>query len=136
MRIGARIIADGKSAVLQLAREIALTHHERWDGAGYPSGLAGEAIPLSGRIVAVADVFDALTHERPYKEAWRLEDAVDEIARLAGHHFDPDVFAALDHARLLEPVGRYELELPPPPLRATADGDGTRLEPELAAVTG
>ena len=64
--VGASILADGKFAVLQLAREIALTHHERWDGAGYPSGLAGEAIPLAGRIVAVADVFDALTHDRPY----------------------------------------------------------------------
>lgn len=126
--IGARILADGKFAVLQLAREIALTHHEHWDGSGYPSGLAREAISLGGRIVAVADVFDALTHDRPYKEAWPLEDAVAEVERLAGCQFDPDVveaFAALDHAWLLAPVEQYDLELPAPPLRATTEGNGT-----------
>lgn len=138
--IGARILTGGKFAVLQLAREIALTHHERWDGTGYSSGLSREAIPLSGRIVAVADVFDALTHDRPYKEAWPLEDAVTEIERLAGRHFDPEVvkaFAALDHVRLLESVELYDPELPAPPLTAATEGNGTgMMAAELAATIG
>jgi putative two-component system response regulator len=107
--VGARILAGSSSQVLQLAEEVALTHHERWDGTGYPRGLAGEDIPLSGRLVAVADVFDALTHTRPYKEAWPLYDAVAEIADLAGRHLDPDlaaVFAELDHPSLLAPIAR------------------------------
>ena len=123
VRIGASILAEGKFAVLQLAREIALTHHERWDGSGYLHGLAGEDIPLAGRIVAVADVFDALTHDRPYKDAWPLDLAVEEIARLAGHNFDPrvvDAFLATDQARLLEPVEDYDLDLVPPLYAATA----------------
>jgi putative two-component system response regulator len=77
-----------------MATVIAESHHERWDGGGYPCGLAGKAIPLVGRIVAVADAFDALTHERPYKSAWPVEDAVDEIRRGAGSHFDPSVVSA------------------------------------------
>lgn len=107
VEIGAKILADGKFPILRLARVVALTHHERWDGTGYPYRLAGEAIPLAGRITAVADVLDALTHERPYKSAWSLPDAVAEIERLAGEHFDPDVvaaFLALDHRLLLEPL--------------------------------
>lgn len=92
--IGAAILAGSDSPVLNLAQEIALSHHERWDGAGYPFGLAGAAIPISARIVALADVFDALTHERPYKHAWPLNEALDEIRRLAGEHFDPEVVAA------------------------------------------
>ncbi len=75
--------------MLQLAREIALAHHEKWDGSGYPRGLAGEAIPLSARIVAIADVFDALTTRRPYKEPWPVQAALDHIAAQAGQHFDP-----------------------------------------------
>jgi putative two-component system response regulator len=78
-----------------MAEEIAYTHHERWDGSGYPLGLAGEAIALAGRIVAVADTFDALTHERPYKHAWPIADALAEIARQSGEKFDPSVVAAL-----------------------------------------
>jgi putative two-component system response regulator len=89
--IGAEILGDGDSDLLRLAREIALTHHEKWDGSGYPHGLAGGAIPLSGRIVAVADVFDALTSERPYKRAWSVEDAVAFMREQAGTHFDPDL---------------------------------------------
>ena len=73
----------------QLPREIALAHHEKWDGSGYPRGLAGEAIPLSARIVAIADVFDALTSERPYKKAWPTEQACALIQSEAGQHFDP-----------------------------------------------
>jgi putative two-component system response regulator len=90
--------------VLRLAEEIALSHHERWDGTGYPRGLAGEEIPMSGRIVAVADVFDALTHARPYKEPWPLERAVEEILSQSGRQFDARVveaFARLDHRSLL-----------------------------------
>ena len=89
--IGGTILGDSKFALLQMAREIALSHHERWDGTGYPQGLKGAAIPLSGRIVAIADVFDALTHDRPYKKAWTLEEAAAEITMLSGRQFDPDL---------------------------------------------
>lgn len=127
--IGAKILANGKFTVLRLAQEIALTHHERWDGNGYQRGLRGEAIPLPGRIVAVADVFDALTHDRPYKQAWPLDEAVAEITGLAGAQFDPRVveaFADLDHHRLLEPVEEFDLELPALPLGAPVQGNGLR----------
>lgn len=86
---GANIIGDHPSEILQMAKEIALSHHEKWDGSGYPNNLKEEAIPLSGRIVAIADVFDALTTERPYKKAWSVDDALDLIKRDAGKHFDP-----------------------------------------------
>jgi putative two-component system response regulator len=92
--IGGRILADSPVPVLRLGREIALTHHERWDGSGYPHGLKGERIPLSGRIVTVADVFDALTHDRPYKHAWPLDQAVAEITAQRERQFDPDVVDA------------------------------------------
>ena len=91
--IGAEIIGEHPSGVLQLAREIALAHHEKWDGSGYPRGLAGEAIPLSARIVAIADVFDALTTRRPYKEPWPVQEAMSHIAAQAGKHFDPALVA-------------------------------------------
>ena len=91
--IGAEIIGEYPSGVLQLAREIALAHHEKWDGSGYPRGLAGEAIPLSARIVAIADVFDALTTRRPYKEPWPVQEAMSHIAAQAGKHFDPALVA-------------------------------------------
>jgi putative two-component system response regulator len=83
---------------------------------------------MSGRIVAVADVFDALTHDRPYKAAWPLEDAVEEIKGLAGTHFDPRVveaFATLDYRTLLESVEHYDLDLPAPPLTAVTESAGT-----------
>ena len=91
--IGAHILDDGDSDLLQLASTIARSHHEKWDGSGYPQGLAGDAIPLAGRIVAVADVFDALTSVRPYKKAWSVEEAVRWIHDNAGTHFDPVVAA-------------------------------------------
>ena len=91
--IGAEIIGEHPSGVLQLARESALAHHEKWDGSGYPRGLAGEAIPLSARIVAIADVFDALTTRRPYKEPWPVQEAMNHIAAQAGKHFDPALVA-------------------------------------------
>ena len=93
--IGARILQGGRSMLVQVAEEITLSHHERWDGSGYPKGLRGEKIPLSGRIVAVADVFDALTSERPYKKAWSVQDALNEISAQVGRQFDPNVVRAL-----------------------------------------
>jgi putative two-component system response regulator len=102
---GAAILAGSRFSVLRSGEEIARTHHERWDGGGYPNGLARETIPLSGRIVALADVFDALTHERPYKPAWAVGDAVEEITGLRERQFDPDVvdaFAGLDHPCLVD----------------------------------
>jgi PAS domain S-box-containing protein len=92
--LGARLLSSGSSPVLQMATVIAGTHHERWDGHGYPKRLTGEAIPLVGRIVAVADVFDALTHDRPYKPAWTVERAIAEIGGGAGSQFDPRVVTA------------------------------------------
>ena len=92
--LGARLLYGTSSPVLQMAASIAATHHEWWDGSGYPVGLAGERIPLLGRIVAVADAFDALTHERPYKRAWPTEQAIARIARGAGSQFDPRVVEA------------------------------------------
>ena len=88
-QIGADIIGEHPASVLQMARSIALAHHEKWDGSGYPNALAGKAIPLEARICAVVDVFDALTSARPYKKAWSVEDAVAHIAAQSGQHFDP-----------------------------------------------
>ncbi len=92
--IGGLIIGNHPSELLRTARMIALTHHERWDGSGYPNGLKGEKIPIYGRIAAIADVFDALTSKRPYKEAWTVEDSLEEIKRGSGSHFDPKVVEA------------------------------------------
>jgi response regulator RpfG family c-di-GMP phosphodiesterase len=91
---GARVLADADSELLEAAESIARSHHERWDGSGYPDALAGEQIPLVGRLVHVADVFDVLLHERPYKDALSVEDAAQEIAGGAGSQFDPDVVEA------------------------------------------
>jgi putative two-component system response regulator len=91
--IGSTILSGSESPLLQMAECIALYHHEHWDGAGYCAGLKGDAIPLPARIVAVADTFDALTHERPYKPAWPLDEAMAEIGRLNGSKFDPGVVA-------------------------------------------
>jgi putative two-component system response regulator len=102
---GAAILAGSSSSVLRAGEQIAASHHERWDGAGYPFGLAGEAIPLPGRIVALADVFDALTHERSYKPAWEVGRAVEEITGLRERQFDPDVveaFLGLDVPGLID----------------------------------
>jgi putative two-component system response regulator len=101
--IGARILAGSQSRLLRVASEIALSHHERWDGDGYPKGLAGAAIPLVGRLVAVADVFDALAHRRPYKHPWPVDEAAGEISRQSGRQFDPaivEVFKTLEHHAL------------------------------------
>lgn len=92
--IGAEILSGHGSELMRMAREIALSHHEKWDGTGYPHGLRGDDIPICARITAVADVFDALTSERPYKHAWPVADALREIKRIAGSHLDPRLVEA------------------------------------------
>jgi putative two-component system response regulator len=87
--IGSELLAGSNSKFLKLGQEIALTHHEKWDGSGYPRGLKKEKIPLAGRICGLCDVFDALTSKRPYKEPWPIDDALKEIKQGAGQHFDP-----------------------------------------------
>jgi putative two-component system response regulator len=105
-QFGAEIIGDHPSELLRMAREIALTHHEKWDGTGYPAGLSGDAIPLCGRIAAVADVFDALTSVRPYKKAWSTEDALARLDSGSGKDFDP---AVVDHFhKVLDQVLYYK----------------------------
>jgi putative two-component system response regulator len=92
--IGAMVLRGSSYELMKMAEEIALTHHEKWDGSGYPNGLRGEEIPLVGRIVSVCDVFDALTSERPYKQAWPIAPAVAEIESGSGAHFDPQLVLA------------------------------------------
>ncbi|MBC7917115.1 MAG: response regulator [Rhodoferax sp.] len=94
VRMGAEIIGDHPDELLAMARTVAMSHHERWDGTGYPLGLKGEDIPTVGQIVAMADVFDALTSSRPYKEAWPVEQAIQTILDSAGSHFDPGLIPA------------------------------------------
>jgi len=89
--IGAQILAKSSSPLLQLAHQLAIEHHEKWDGTGYPNSLKGEEISIEGRIVAVADVFDALTSKRPYKDAWTVEETIAHIKEQSGKHFDPQL---------------------------------------------
>ncbi len=121
---GARILEGHSSPLMQAAAEIALCHHERWDGTGYPNGLVGEEIPLNARIVAVADIYDALTSERPYKEAWSRERALAEIRRIAGRHLDPQAVEAF--LRCQEDVRAVQEKYRDPP----------RAVPYLAKVAG
>jgi putative two-component system response regulator len=102
--VGASILAGSRFPMLRIAEEIALHHHECWDGSGYPDGLRGERIPLAARIVAVIDVFDSLTHARVYKRAWTTEEALDEVESLSGTKFDPTVAEAFlrMHGRMPE----------------------------------
>jgi response regulator RpfG family c-di-GMP phosphodiesterase len=95
-RSGYDILVGSSSKVLQLASQIALRHHERWDGTGYPDRLRGTQIPLAARIAAVGDVFDALISVRPYKRAWSVDEALSVIRKSAGSHFDPMVVEALN----------------------------------------
>jgi len=94
--LGARVLAGADSELLEVAERIVRHHHERWDGTGYPDGLAGEEIPVVARMAAVADVFDVLVHERPYKDSWRVEAAAAEIHKGSGTQFDPAVVEAFD----------------------------------------
>ena len=104
---GAQMLTGSNSVFLKMAETIALTHHERFDGNGYPNGLRSDGIPLVGRIAAVADVFDALTSSRPYKKAWEFEDAFAEIKRLNGSHFDPRLVEAfVDYKKEVEAIYR------------------------------
>jgi putative two-component system response regulator len=93
--IGGRLLEGDDTDVMRMAKEIALSHHEKWDGSGYPQGLTAEAIPLVGRIAALADVFDALTSTRPYKKAWTIEAALELIEHDSGRHFDPELVPLL-----------------------------------------
>lgn len=93
--IGAEILGECDSALLKIAKSVSLTHHEKWDGTGYPNGLAGEDIPLEGRICAVADVFDALTSKRPYKDAWSVDETLKFMNEQKGKHFDPKLIELL-----------------------------------------
>jgi len=130
---GSEILSGSHSIVLQTAEEIALSHHEWWDGSGYPRGLSGRQIPLNARIVAVADVYDALTHKRPYKTAWHIREAVREMHRLSGTQFDPDIivaFKTLDPAKLAQALPAADTPTQPPDTAPTrrrhAEGDETR----------
>jgi putative two-component system response regulator len=93
--IGSVMLADGRSELVRVSQRIARSHHEWWDGSGYPDKTSREAIPLEARIVAIADFLDALTHDRPYRPAWSLPDTLEEIAARAGIHFDPKIATAL-----------------------------------------
>jgi response regulator RpfG family c-di-GMP phosphodiesterase len=98
-RIGYDMLKDSSSGYLQMAAVIALGHHEKYDGSGYPTGLRGEHIPLEARIVAIADVYDALTSVRPYKPAWPVEEALAYMEENAGRHFDPQLVEILTRNR-------------------------------------
>jgi putative two-component system response regulator len=107
--IGAEILGDADSHLLQLAQQVALYHHEKWDGTGYPHGLKGEDIPLEARIVALCDVFDALTSTRPYKSAWSIEDTMAHLQAQKGRHFDPQLVDLLEQElpKILEIKARW-----------------------------
>ncbi|MEI6209908.1 MAG: two-component system response regulator [Desulfuromonadales bacterium] len=120
--IGYKIIGNLRSHLLKTCAVIALSHHERWDGAGYPRRLNGPDIPLFGRIVAIADVFDALTSKRPYKEPWSVDDTVAEIKRNSGLHFDPQVVEAF--LRALPEIEAVKNNF--------ADDDATKTPPQLS----
>jgi len=126
--MGAALLDGSRSPLMRLAETIARTHHERWDGTGYPAGLAGEAIPRAGRIAAVCDVFDALVSPRPYKQAWPVEEACAEIAAQSGRHFDPAVadalLAAVGRERPADPGWRADVR--EPALTAPAAPEGAR----------
>ena len=92
-QIGAEIIGDDSSELLKMAKAVAISHHEHWDGSGYPNRLVGDDIPLVGRIVAIADVFDALTSQRPYKKAWPVEDALKHLKQKSDSQFDAKLVA-------------------------------------------
>ncbi len=140
--IGAQLLDGGDSELLHLAREVALTHHERWDGSGYPQGLAGEAIPQSGRVCALADVFDALTSARPYKKPWKVEAAIELIQAESGRHFEPrlvsifvqQVPAILEiHSRFSDPAERVQVPRVPSELE-NLNAELTRMSARLISA--
>lgn len=110
VRFGGEIIGEDSSPVMKMSKEVALYHHEKWDGTGYLKGISGESIPLAARIVAVVDVFDALTTARPYKAAWSVEDAISLINEQSDKHFDPRVVIAFNRVtdELLLIKGQFE----------------------------
>lgn len=110
--IGAAILSGGESDLIRMAEQIALSHHERWDGTGYPHSVRGAAIPWAARVVSVADVFDALSHDRPYRPAWPMAKVLQEIERVAGSQLDPDMATTF----LSSCVGEF-IERPVPPRR-------------------
>ena len=136
--LGGGMLAGGRGLpLLEMAEEIALTHHERWDGSGYPAGLSGLAIPLVGRIVGVADVFDALTHSRPYKDAWTVAAATSEIRGQTGRLFDPEVVEAF--VRVLpdlvsSPDNEHPAAIEAPGVGVSTDGEVEPSRPERAAA--
>jgi CHASE2 domain-containing sensor protein len=131
--VGAQLLSGASSEVMRMAEEIARTHHERWDGAGYPAGLSGEGIPLPGRICAVCDVFDALLSDRPYKEAWPLPEALAQLRRDRGAHFDPAVVDAF--LRIVDSLDPALLTRGPSSSAALAPGD-TPAPPVAAPRSG
>lgn len=112
VRVGVKLLTNGRSELIRLAELVALTHHERWNGSGYPRGLKGDEIPLAGQLVAVADVFDTLVHRRPYKEPWPIEQAVQEIKNQSGHWFNPVVVEAFLQVLKDEPQLLSDRDLP------------------------
>lgn len=123
--IGGEILAGSRFPVLQLARQIAICHHERWDGTGYPQAISGESIPIAARITAIADVFDALTHARPYKEAWTVQRAIATIKQESGRHFDPVLASAF--VSVVSADGLQKLA------RRLEEEDSSRVTPRIAA---
>ena len=119
--LGSRLLSRSDSPVLQLGESIALAHHEHWDSTGYPAGLAGEAIPIAARIVAVVDAFDAITHDRPYRSACSIDEGIAEISRCSGTQFDPRVAEAfLELGDRLTTDQRAERPPPPRPEHRTS----------------
>ena len=132
VEFGVSLLGNGTSRLLQVAEAIAGGHHEKWDGTGYPNGLKGKDIPLVARIVAVADVFEALCTERPYKKAWAIDAARDHIRDNSGLHFDPDCVAAFDRQwpaiqKLMTHVNKAHVE---PPALAVSLDDTLSLSPK------
>jgi putative two-component system response regulator len=124
--IGSRILSGTTLPLLELAKEIALSHHERWDGNGYPLGLKGSDIPISGRIVAIADVFDAITSKRVYKAAWPIEQALEYVMDMRGTQFDPDIvdaFFAIEDQIIKVRLGKTDTPDSKPIILQIIDGD-------------
>src|SRR3954468_3595326 len=137
--IAAGMLADSRSEMLQLAEAVARTHHERWDGGGYPTGLSGEEIPLAGRIAAICDVYDALMSPRPYKDAWPQADALAEIASQRGRQFDPelvDAFLELWPADVRPQPAAHPAPPPPARSRRPPRPPPRRAEPQAAEPLG